>query len=458
MAYVIAQVWGPLLVAALCGGVAGWFWHAGRLRPRQLALEAERRRLRAELLDLAVGRQSALATGDGDGDDENSKRRIAALERELAEARGRGAEADVLRRRLADLEQAAGGARPVAAVDVTDYTTRIAALEVEIEAARRKVSEAEALQARAAELSAPAEAPPQEDVDLHKWRARYFEARTAFLEDGARTDAAALDQTRAQLSELQAKAAQRAPEDADKLQLVWRNRYLAERLKYVEHSVAAPPAAIQPPAPPPVDQEAEDRRRWRMRYLEQRLAYLEEKAASASPPVDVAPLHAKIADLEGKSAAHEATSAKLIDAEDEVIRSRWTARYLQARVSYLESCLAEAARRAEPSETKAREPEPAMAVLELAPKPAPTPEPDVFRMERPPMLAAARNGAPDDLTRIQGVTALNESALRALGVHHYEQIANWTAAHAAWVNQYLNLGGRIARENWIDQAKKLAAA
>ena len=447
MAYLIAQVWGPLLVAALCGGVAGWFWHAGRLRPRQIALEAERRRLRTELLDLAVGRQTALASGPA-GDDENTRRRIAALERELAEARGRGAEADVLRRRLADVESNSGQPRPVQAVDVTDYTTRIAALEVEIDAARRKVSEAEALQARVADLAAQTPPAPADDgeADLARWRTRYFEARTNYLEDVGRANAESLAQAQAQVAALEAKAAIPPPDDTEKSQLIWRNRYLAERLKYVESSVAASE---------PADPEAENRRRWRMRYLEKRIAHLEAAPAepvAVPPPVEVAPLHARIAELEQKSAAGEATATKLIEAEDETIRARWTARYLQARVSYLESSLS--AMQATPKAAPVSAPEPA-PVVEVAPPP-PAPAPEVFRMERPATLSAPRSGAPDDLTRIEGVTQQNQNALRALGVHHYDQIAGWSPAHAAWVNQYLNLGGRIARERWIEQAKKLA--
>ena len=76
-------------------------------------------------------------------------------------------------------------------------------------------------------------------------------------------------------------------------------------------------------------------------------------------------------------------------------------------------------------------------------------------MEKPAALSAARNGAPDDLTLIHGVTAQTESALRGLGVHHFDQIAAWTPAHAAWVNQYLKLGGRIALEKWVEQASAL---
>lgn len=451
MIAMIAGVWGPLLAAALCGGVAGWVWHAGRIRPRYRALEAERRRLRTELLDLAVG-LPPIAPPGAQGQDENNRRRIVELERALAEARGRVAEADVLRHRIAELERDTGPARAVAAIDVTDYTKRIAALEGEIEAARRKVAEAETLQARLAELqnaAAPADTAPADtaEADLAQWRARYFAARTTYLEGAAKAAEDERAQLRTEAAALREKLAAPPPDDAEKTQLVWRNRYLAERLKYVESGAAA--------AVPPADPEEEDRRRWRLRYLETRLAHLE--AQPKAPPVDVAPLNARIAELEQKHAEAEGQAGKLIEAEDEVIRARWTGRYLQARVKYLEDKMtaaqaAEAAAKAAPAA-----PAPVVTAEPMAPAPAPAPEPAVFRMERPAPLSAARGGAPDDLTLIEGVTAQTEAALRALGVHHFDQIAAWSAANAAWVNQYLNLGGRIRRERWIEQAQALAA-
>ena len=72
-------------------------------------------------------------------------------------------------------------------------------------------------------------------------------------------------------------------------------------------------------------------------------------------------------------------------------------------------------------------------------------------------MSSARGGAPDDLTLIEGIPAQTEVALHALGVHHFDQIAGWSAANVAWVNQYLNLGGRIGRERWVEQAQALAA-
>jgi len=46
--------------------------------------------------------------------------------------------------------------------------------------------------------------------------------------------------------------------------------------------------------------------------------------------------------------------------------------------------------------------------------------------------------------------------LNSLGVHRFEQIANWQESDVERVDTHLNFSGRIARENWIEQAKALA--
>lgn len=77
--------------------------------------------------------------------------------------------------------------------------------------------------------------------------------------------------------------------------------------------------------------------------------------------------------------------------------------------------------------------------------------------ERPPALPGPRAGGADDLRRIRGIGPQNATRLNALGVYHYEQIAAWTSAEVRWVGAYLAFPGRIEREDWIAQAKALAA-
>jgi branched-chain amino acid transport system ATP-binding protein len=63
---------------------------------------------------------------------------------------------------------------------------------------------------------------------------------------------------------------------------------------------------------------------------------------------------------------------------------------------------------------------------------------------------------PDDLKRIKGIGPVNDSKLRAHGITTFKQIAAWKKADIVSVEKYLEFDGRIAREDWIGQAKVLA--
>jgi branched-chain amino acid transport system ATP-binding protein len=72
-------------------------------------------------------------------------------------------------------------------------------------------------------------------------------------------------------------------------------------------------------------------------------------------------------------------------------------------------------------------------------------------------LAAPKGGTPDKLTLIKGIGPVNERKLNEHGIFHFEQIAAWTEADVKAAEAYLDFDGRIAREDWIGQAKALAA-
>lgn len=76
---------------------------------------------------------------------------------------------------------------------------------------------------------------------------------------------------------------------------------------------------------------------------------------------------------------------------------------------------------------------------------------------RPLGLVAARDGKADDLKRIKGIGRQNEARLNALGVWHFDQIAAWTPENIRWAGSFLAFVGRIDREDWVGQAKILAA-
>ena len=71
-------------------------------------------------------------------------------------------------------------------------------------------------------------------------------------------------------------------------------------------------------------------------------------------------------------------------------------------------------------------------------------------------LSAPRGGKADNLTRIKGVGSVNEKKLNDHGIYHFDQIAAWKKADVVAAEAYLAFDGRIAREDWIGQAKSLA--
>ena len=75
---------------------------------------------------------------------------------------------------------------------------------------------------------------------------------------------------------------------------------------------------------------------------------------------------------------------------------------------------------------------------------------------QPEQLPEARGGQADDLKQIKGVGPKLESTLNELGIFHYDQVAGWSAAEAAWVDDRLSFKGRVARPRWLEQASARA--
>ena len=73
------------------------------------------------------------------------------------------------------------------------------------------------------------------------------------------------------------------------------------------------------------------------------------------------------------------------------------------------------------------------------------------------LLTEARGGQADDLKKISGVGPKLEGLLHENGVFHFDQVAAWTASEIAYMDDKLSFKGRIERDNWIEQAKTLAA-
>jgi predicted flap endonuclease-1-like 5' DNA nuclease len=76
----------------------------------------------------------------------------------------------------------------------------------------------------------------------------------------------------------------------------------------------------------------------------------------------------------------------------------------------------------------------------------------------PAVPAVPATGAGDDLRRIKGVGPKLVTLLNGLGVTSYAQIAGWSDADIDRIDPQLGaFAGRIRRDNWVEQARLLAA-
>jgi NADH-quinone oxidoreductase subunit E len=73
-------------------------------------------------------------------------------------------------------------------------------------------------------------------------------------------------------------------------------------------------------------------------------------------------------------------------------------------------------------------------------------------------LDAPRDGKADDLKLIRGVGPSLEQLLNSEGIWHFDQIAAWKARDIAEIDARLGrFRGRITRDEWVRQARILAA-
>ena len=64
----------------------------------------------------------------------------------------------------------------------------------------------------------------------------------------------------------------------------------------------------------------------------------------------------------------------------------------------------------------------------------------------------------DDLKVISGIGPKLEQVLNKMGVSSYAQIAAWTSEEIDRIEDHFGFPGRVARDAWVDQARKLAGA
>jgi predicted flap endonuclease-1-like 5' DNA nuclease len=326
--------------------------------------------------------------------------------------------------RIAELEQALERARDnadYAASDIAELQRRLERADAdarELDRLRALETAREQQQLVDARIEEPE--PGRDDVALQAWRLRYFEQRVRYLEGLARAEAPAM----------KPEPAEQGP-SPDLLAAEWRVRDAEARAAYLEDQMrsAAPVESSEPQqedleTPFAANANVDMLLRWRLLYLERRVAHLQTRTADPQ-------------------AAQPEPALLLSESAPDPDRWKWRARYLEARVRHLEQRPLSA-----PVSREAQlEPE-----AEEAPLPSPSDQP----RRKPAVLSSPRDGAPDDLTLVEGVSALQQSTLYSIGVYHFDQIAAWTPENVAWVDHYLRLRGRIDEEDWVEQAASLA--
>ncbi len=76
--------------------------------------------------------------------------------------------------------------------------------------------------------------------------------------------------------------------------------------------------------------------------------------------------------------------------------------------------------------------------------------------QKPAAMAAPRAGQADDLKLIKGIGPKLEKLCHGLGFYHFDQIAQWSAAEIAWVDDNLEgFKGRVTRDDWVGQARRM---
>ena len=116
---------------------------------------------------------------------------------------------------------------------------------------------------------------------------------------------------------------------------------------------------------------------------------------------------------------------------------------------------AAAPKKAAKKPAKKAEPKAEKPAAKPAPKKAAAPKKEAAPKKAAPKKAAAKSEA-DDLTQISGVGPVIVKKLHDLGVTTFAQIAAWSKDDIAAMDEKLNFKGRIDRDEWLKQAKKLA--
>lgn len=435
------------------------------------------------------------------------KLRRAEVERGLAQTELDQARTEIEGLYAAQRKMSVSAASPDIDTAIRRADDRIAELEAALNAARTSDT-------AGAPISAPTpiggatrilgEAAPDSSGDTVnlEWRNRYLESRVRSLEarlESAPGDAAAPAPQVSQQGASHDAVVAGVPDAAtgvDAAKLLWQNDYLRMRLRAFEGEAGLVASEIpetvagglqfdpsstdtNPKQLAAVDDGRETpdeelaRLRWRNRYLEGRLAYLEEERSKdagdaataqtgiAAPVMDSETAQAASAHLPDATAAtpldeYVDTSSHDVTQPDPApvglaIATPHTAETVEP-AAHVEEAPAAGIEVPNFADEISAELEKFVAdddTVHIDPAGAPvSPEP-------PPSLDAPRDGTGDDLTLILGVGPRIQEVLNGIGIHHFDQISIWTPANVAWIDQYLSFDGRVEREDWVGQARKL---
>lgn len=138
--------------------------------------------------------------------------------------------------------------------------------------------------------------------------------------------------------------------------------------------------------------------------------------------------------------------------------ANWTAADVERVTSALgvgeairrQSWIEQAAMRVPASALRTSSPAPAVAAPAVPPSPArAAPQPAPAPEKKSEVPAAPK---PDDLTAIRVVTPSLAKKLHVIGVTAFDDIANWSSLDVGRVSGILDIGDKISREAWIEQA------
>lgn len=149
-------------------------------------------------------------------------------------------------------------------------------------------------------------------------------------------------------------------------------------------------------------------------------------------------------------------TVKRIDGTEVPLTAPWQGKAEQGKSGQGKAAPKAAAPKAKAA-PKAPAPDAAEKIAKPAAKAAATPAPAAGEGTKPKTMKAPRKAGADDLKLIKGVGPKLEALLHSMGFFHFDQIAKWTSAEVAWVDQNLEgFKGRVTRDDWVAQAAILA--